>query len=388
MMEKFWQVRNDVSGDAEILIYGPIAAERSWFGDEATPQQFAQDLSGLGGRDVTVRINSGGGDVFAAHAIHNLLKSYKGRVTAVIDGLAASAATVVAVAADKIVMPSNSLMMIHDPAIGLSGYYPAAELTKLVDALATIKTSIVAAYRKRCKATDAEIETMMANETWMGAAECKEKGFADEIIGGVAAALNGNTLVINAISYDLNRFGNADAVKNKFKQSEVRDMPSGKLEKFLNALGLQELVEDTQVAALGAGQSQANNALPATAVDNAAAVEAAVAAERQRVLDLEALDDGQNAAITAIINEAKKSGKTVAEVKNYVEAVKNAAPAGAVTNAAQNVVAAMVADNKSSGVDGVTANPATDEAAVSAAADAKALDKMAKVMDSKFGGAK
>lgn len=388
MMGKFWQVKNDVSGDAEILIYGPIAAERSWFGDEATPQQFAQDLNGLGGRDVTVRINSGGGDVFAAHAIHNQLKSYKGKVTAVIDGLAASAATVVAVAADKIVMPSNSLMMIHDPAIGLSGYYPAGELTKLVDALSTIKTSIIAAYRKRCKATDEEIETMMANETWMGAAECKEKGFADEIIGGVAAALNGNNLVINAISYDLNRFGNADAVKNKFKQSEVRDMPSGKLEKILNALGLQELLEDTQVAASGAGQSQANNSLTATAVDNVAAVEAAVAAERQRVLDLEALDDGQNAAITAIINEAKKSGKTVNEVKNYVEAVKNAASAGAGTNAAQNVVAAMVADNKSSGVDGVTANPATDEAAVSAAADAKALDKMAKVMDSKFGGAK
>lgn len=74
-------------------------------------------------------------------------------------------------------MPSNSLMMIHDPAIGLSGYYPAAELTKLVEALATIKTSIVGAYRKRCKISDEEIETMMSNETWMGAAECKEKGF-------------------------------------------------------------------------------------------------------------------------------------------------------------------------------------------------------------------
>ena len=117
-------------------------------------------------------------------------------------------------------------------------------------------------------------------------------------------------------------------------------------------------------------------------------MEAAVVAERQRVLDLEALDDGKNAAITAIINEAKKSGKTVEEVKNYVEAVKNVAPAGAVANAAQNVVATMVADNKNSGVDGVAANPAADEAAVSAAADAKALDKMAKVMNSKFGGAK
>ena len=165
-------------------------------------------------------------------------------------------------------------------------------------------------------------------------------------------------------------------------------MPSGKLEKILNALGLQELLEDTQTTANACGQTKANNTLPATVVDNAAAVEAAVAAERQRVLDLEALDDGQNVAITAIINEAKKSGKTVEEVKNYVEAVKNIAPVEVVANAAQNVVAAMVADNKSSGVDGVAANPAADEAAVSAAADAKALDKMAKVMNSKFGGAK
>lgn len=388
MMEKFWQVRNDVSGDAEILIYGPIAAERSWFGDEATPQQFAQDLNELGGRDVTLRINSGGGDVFAAHAIHNLLKSYNGRVTAVIDGLAASAATVVAVAADKIIMPSNSLMMIHDPAIGLSGYYPAAELSKLVEALATIKTSIIAAYRKRCKVSDEEIEKMMANETWMGATECKEKGFADEIIGGVAAALNGNTLVINSVSYDLNRFANSEAAKNKFKQSEVRDMPSGKLEKFLNALGLQELVEDTLTSVPVGNQTTVNNTSSASASDNIEAVEAAVVAERQRVLDLEALDDGKNAAITAIINEAKKSGKTVEEVKNYVEAVKNVAPAGAVANAAQNVVATMVADNKNSGVDGIAASPAVDEAAVSAAADAKALDNMAKVMNSKFGGAK
>lgn len=384
MMEKFWQVRNDVSGDAEILIYGPIAAERSWFGDEATPQQFAQDLSGLGGRDVTVRINSGGGDVFAAHAIHNLLKSYKGRVTAVVDGLAASAATVVAVAADKIIMPSNSLMMIHDPAIGLSGYYPAAELTKLVEALATIKTSIVAAYRKRCKISDEEIETMMSNETWMGAAECKEKGFADEIIGGVTAALNGNTLVINSVSYDLNHFANSEAVKNKFKQSEVRDMPS-KLENILNTLGLSELLKDESAVTNTGGIHTQSPAAPA--VDNAAAIEAAVNAERQRVSDLEALDDGNNSAVTAIINEAKKSGKTVNEVKSFIDAVKNTAPA-AVANTAVAVVAAMVEDNKQSGVNGIGVSPKIDADDAAAAEDAKAIDHMANVMNSKFGGVK
>ena len=385
-MEKFWKVTNDVSGDAEILIYGPIASEQSWFGDEATPKQFAQDLNELGGRDVTVRINSGGGDVFAAHAIHNLLKSYKGRVTAVIDGLAASAATVVAVAADKIVMPSNSLMMIHDPAIGLSGYYPAAELSNLIEALATIKTSIIAAYRKRCNASAEEIEKMMSNETWMGAEECKQKGFADEIIGSVTSTLNGNTLVINSVTHDLACLANAETVKNKFSQSEVRNMP-GKLEKILNALGLQELLEEETA------QPQVENAAAQPVVtttpvqvDNSAAIEAAVAAERQRVIDLEALSDGTNSAVTAIINEAKASGKTVAEVESFVNAVKNVAPVA--TNPAAGVVAAMVEDNKQSGVDGIGANPKADNGAAEAAEDAKAIENMASIMNKKFGGAK
>lgn len=383
-MNKFWEVKNEVNGNAEILIYGAIASERTWFGDEATPKQFADDLKALGGRDVTVRINSGGGDVFAAHAIHNLLKSYEGKVTAIIDGLAASAATVVAVAADKIVMPSNALMMIHDPAIGLDGYYPAAELSKLIDALATIKTSIVAAYRKRCSASDAEIETMMSNETWMGATECKEKGFADEIIGGVAAAINGSTLVINSVSHDLSCLANAETVKNKFKQSEVKAM-SGKLEKILNALGLQELLEEEAQPQVSSATPQITTVEP-IAVDNAAAIEAAVNAERQRIVDLEALDDGANSAVTAIVNEAKKSGKTVADVKVFVDAVKSAGPVA--TNAAAGVVAAMVEDNKDSGVDGVGANPKADDGEAEAVQDAKALDHMAKVMNGKFGGVK
>ena len=71
MPSKFWQVKNEVNGNSEILLYGPIAGERSWWGDEVTPRSFAEDLESLNGKDVTVRINSGGGDVFAAHAIHN-----------------------------------------------------------------------------------------------------------------------------------------------------------------------------------------------------------------------------------------------------------------------------------------------------------------------------
>ena len=144
MNDKFWQVKNEVNSNAEILLYSPIAGQKSWFGDEVSPQEFATDLESLGGKDVTVRINCAGGDVFAANAIHNLLCSYKGKVTVVIDGLAASAATIVAMAGDKIIMPTNALFMIHNPAIGMSDYYMADELMQMAQALKTIKASIIA----------------------------------------------------------------------------------------------------------------------------------------------------------------------------------------------------------------------------------------------------
>ena len=135
MMGKFWQVKNDVSGDAEILIYGPIAAERSWFGDEATPQQFAQDLNGLGGRDVTVCINSGGGDVFAANAIFTRLKDCSAKVTVKIDGWAASAATIIAMAGDTIKIARNGVFMIHDPAMTVWDTFRAEDFLKMADEL-------------------------------------------------------------------------------------------------------------------------------------------------------------------------------------------------------------------------------------------------------------
>lgn len=383
MPSKFWQVKNEVNGNSEILLYGPIAGESSWWGDEVTPRSFAEDLESLGGRDVTVRINSGGGDVFAAHAIHNQLVAYKGRVTVVIDGLAASAATIIAVAGDRIIMPSNALFMIHNPAIGLSDYYGADELLKTAEALNTIKGSIVAAYRKRCKASAEELAAMMDAETWMGAAECLEKGFVDEIQGSVSPVLNGSSLVVNSVDFDLKNFKNRDALKACLnKKLEVKTM--NKLEAFLNSLGLK-LADENQPTA----SAPVQNALPAVqnqqpAVDAEQIAKNAVDAERQRVAALEALDGGDNQAVTAIIAEAKKNGKTADDVKPYINAVKTIPP---VQNAAQQLVANMIGDNKASGVEGIGTG-AVDDAAVEKAADAKAMDAMAQVMNKKFGGAK
>lgn len=383
MPSKFWQVKNEVNGNSEILLYGPIAGESSWWGDEVTPRSFAEDLESLGGKDVTVRINSGGGDVFAAHAIHNQLVAYKGRVTVVIDGLAASAATIIAVAGDRIIMPANALFMIHNPAIGLSDYYGAAELLKAAEALNTIKGSIVAAYRKRCKASAEELAAMMDAETWMGAAECLEKGFVDEIQGSVSPVLNGSSLIVNSVNFDMKNFKNRDALKACLnKKLEVKTM--NKLEAFLNSLGLK-LADENQPTA----SAPVQNALPSVqnqqpAVDAEQIAKNAVDAERQRVAALEALDGGDNQAVTAIIAEARKNGKTADDVKPYINAVKTIPP---VQNAAQQLVANMIGDNKASGVEGIGTG-AVDEAALEKAADAKAMDAMAQVMNKKFGGAK
>ena len=378
MPSKFWQVKNEVNGNSEILLYGPIAGESSWWGDEVTPRSFAEDLENLGGKDVTVRINSGGGDVFAAHAIHNQLVAYKGRVTVVIDGLAASAATIIAVAGDRIIMPANALFMIHNPAIGLSDYYGAEELLKAAEALNTIKGSIVAAYRKRCKASAEELVAMMDAETWMGAAECLEKGFVDEIQGSVSPVLNGSSLVVNSVNFNIKNFKNQDALKACLnKKVEVKSM-NNKLEAFLNGLGLKLVDENQPTVPVQNVASQ----LPA--VDAEQIAKNAVEAERQRVAALEALDSGDNPAVTAIIAEAKKNGKTADDVKTYVDAVKTVP---VVQDAAQQLVADMIGDNKASGAEGIGTG-AVDEAALEKAADAKAMDAMAQVMNKKFGGVK
>lgn len=377
MKDRFWQIKNQVNGSGEILLYGPIASSRSWFNDTVTPQEFVRDLERLNGKDVTVRINSGGGDVFAAHAIHNQLVAYKGRVTVIIDGLAASAATIVAMAGQKIIMPSNSMMMIHNPAIGMDDYYTAEDLQKYVDALTAIKGSIVAAYKKRCKLSSEELEILMDAETWMGAQECLDKGFADEINGSIETVLNGNTLIINSAKYDLTAYKNAASIKSCINEKENN---MSRLEEILDSLGLK-IVDSPK-----AQNTTVQVATPVSPqpTDNSAAIEAAVAAERQRIVDLEALDSGDNAAVKAIINQAKADGKTVAEVQPYIDAVKTVPAA---QNAAQRAVADMIADNKDSGADGI-ASGATDDAALEKAADAKAMDNMVEIMNKKFGGVK
>ena len=133
MPKKFWQFRNQAADSAELLLYGDIS-DSSWWGDEVTPKTFADELNALGPlTSLTVRINSGGGDVFAAQTIGNLLEQHTAQVTARIDGLCASAATIIACHCDKVVAANDSTYMIHPVRMGIFDFADAVTLQQYID---------------------------------------------------------------------------------------------------------------------------------------------------------------------------------------------------------------------------------------------------------------
>ena len=206
--KKFWQFKAQADNVGELLIYGPIASS-TWWGDEVTPRQFKQELNALGDvSEINVFINSDGGDVFAAQAILSMLKRHDAIVSVFIDGLAASAASVIAMAGDEVFMPANAMMMIHNPWTIAMGN--ASEFRKLADDLDKIRDSIVAAYAEKTGLDPKQVIEIMDNETWLTAEEAVELGFADEIEAEkqVAASLNGSTLVVNGQEMDVGRFEN------------------------------------------------------------------------------------------------------------------------------------------------------------------------------------
>lgn len=178
---KFWKWKDALpeGGERTLLLNGPID-EESWFGDEVTPALFRDDLN-AGDGDITVWINSPGGDCNAAAQIYNMLRDYKGHVTVKIDGIAASAASVVAMAGDTVLMSPVSMMMIHNPstiAIGNAG-----DMQKAIDMLDAVKESIINAYRLKSGLSRNRISQMMDDESWFDANKAVELHFADGVIG-------------------------------------------------------------------------------------------------------------------------------------------------------------------------------------------------------------
>jgi ATP-dependent Clp protease protease subunit len=183
MKRKFWNwVKNegDPNADAErtLFLSGEISDE-TWYGDEVTPKLFKDELN-AGSGNITVWINSPGGDVFAAAQIYNMLRDYKGSVTVKIDGLAASAASVIAVAGDTVLMSPVAMMMIHNPATIAMG--DVGDMEKAIGMLNEVKESILNAYEDKTGMKRSKLSKMMDDETWFNAKKAVELGFADEIL--------------------------------------------------------------------------------------------------------------------------------------------------------------------------------------------------------------
>ena len=176
-MKKFWNwVKNE---DGRTLYLDGVIAEESWFGDEVTPKQFKSELNNDGG-DITIWINSPGGDVFAASQIYNMLMDYKGDVTVKIDGIAASAASVIAMAGGEVHMSPVSMMMIHNPMTIAFG--DTAEMKKAIQMLSEVKESIINAYELKTGLSRTKLSHMMDDESWFNSRKAVELGFADEIM--------------------------------------------------------------------------------------------------------------------------------------------------------------------------------------------------------------
>lgn len=178
-MQRFWNwVRNEEDGQRILYLDGVIAQE-SWFGDEVTPAVFKAELD-AGNQPITVHINSVGGDCVAASQIYTMLMDYPADVTVQIDGIAASAASVVAMAGTKVCMSPTALMMAHNPWTSASG--DAADMKRAVALLDEVKESIINAYQIKTGLSRQQLSDIMDGETWMNAYRAKELGFCDEVL--------------------------------------------------------------------------------------------------------------------------------------------------------------------------------------------------------------
>jgi len=183
MKNKFWNWIRNEDGDAfgsdrTLYLDGQISDE-TWYGDEVTPKTFRDELES-GDGNITVWINSPGGDVFAAAQIYNMLMDYPHDVTVKIDSLAASAASVIAMAGTDVYMSPVAMMMIHNPATIAIG--DSAEMQKAIAMLDEVKESIMNAYEIKTGMSRAKISHLMDAETWLNASKAKEMGFADDIL--------------------------------------------------------------------------------------------------------------------------------------------------------------------------------------------------------------
>ena len=227
MKKQFWNwIRNQ--DDTRILTIDGVIAEESWFDDDVTPKLFREQLN-AGQGDIVIYINSPGGDCVAASQIYTMLMEYKGRVTVKIDGIAASAASVIAMAGTEVLMAPTSLLMVHNPLTVAIG--DSEEMQKAIAMLDEVKESIITAYELKTGMSRAKLAHLMDAETWMNAQKAMELGFADGMLSRDTALPE--DIPLN--SYQFSRRAVTNSLLSKIPKTEHKH-PSEPLYQRLNLL--------------------------------------------------------------------------------------------------------------------------------------------------------
>lgn len=318
--DKFWNfVPATNEKPPELILYGVISSQQSWWEDRVTPQQFNQELDAIGDvPEIVVRINSGGGDVFAANAIYTRLKDNSAKITVKIDGWAASAATIIAMAGDTIMIARNGVFMIHDPEMTVWDTFKAEDFVKMAEELKVIKQSIINSYAMKTGRTEQDISDFMSEEKWWTGDKAVENGFCDELMFEESKTVveNANRIIVNSVPIDITGFRTLP----KMLLNSPHD-PNSATNKYKAEKKEEKSMEPNNSTITTVDALRAAYPDLVTAIENAAAT-----TERERINGIKnmALDGFENivedamfknpisaeAVAVKIINEQKKLGGT------------------------------------------------------------------------------
>lgn len=302
--KQFWDIKNsaDNNESADILIYGDISNYDFWE-DDITPKKFNEDLKDLGEvNTINLRINSNGGSVFAAYAIMNTLKHYKAKVITYIDGIAASAASIIAMAGDKIIMPLGSIIMIHNPLNSLFGSYYASDLRKMADVLDTIRSTMLDIYKNRTSLEESKLIELLDAETYLTPKEALELGFADEILDMTVEAHLGADK--SSVFFNGQKFGVSNLKLDKIEAKIGKITEANTQINIPKPINKSETKEETIV-----DLSELKSKYPNIYEE---AVNEGIKAERQRI---KAIEDIMIPGIDKLANKAKfESGITASDL--------------------------------------------------------------------------
>lgn len=361
---KMWNMASVSDDEGEIVLYGDIESQKPidwWTGEPVpgmfiTPEGFMEDLETVKGKSkITVKLNSCGGDLYTGIAIHNAIKALSADVTIVVEGIAASAASIIMCAGDKVQVYPGSIVMIHEPACTVVDFCNKDDLKKIIKMLEAGIDAAAAVYKDKTDLDVETLKTMMHKETWMTGQEALDKGFADELISGdvdtsFLEANGKKVLMVAGIKHDANGYHIPETLNiNRISAEDESDAGINKPGNNTGALeegGTMEMFNS--VEELRAAMPELVSQIEASAAEAAVkeAVDTAVAEERARQKSIDEIS--ATIADAELVNDAKYEHPCSAEELAFA-ALKKQAQLGA------TMLTKMSHDTTNSGVQDITA---------------------------------